>query len=182
MASVTRNVRLVPVRVLGKCGGQDSDIIAGMLWAAGISVPGAPANPNPARVLNMSLGGAGACSSAYVDAITQINALGAVVVVAAGNDTGHAVGTPGNCPGVITVAGLRHIGTKVGFSDLGPEVSIASPGGNCVNTGATDPCLYPILTSGKLRCHHADCRCARAARSIRTASTSPWAPASRHLW
>jgi serine protease len=46
---------------------------------------------------------------------------------------------------VIGVAGLRHVGTKVGFSDIGPEIAISAPGGNCVNlTGA---CLYPILTT-----------------------------------
>jgi hypothetical protein len=48
---------------------------------------------------------------------------------------------------VIAVAGLRHIGTKVGFSDLGPEITISAPGGNCVNTGANTPCLYPILAA-----------------------------------
>ena len=51
-----RNVKILPVRVLGKCGGWDSDIVAGMNWAAGLSVPGLPANPNPAKVLNLSLG------------------------------------------------------------------------------------------------------------------------------
>ena len=147
MASVGRNVRLLPVRVLGKCGGFDSDIIAGMIWAAGLSVPGVPINPNPARVLNMSLRGDGACTSAYSDAISKVKAAGAIIVVAAGNSTGHAIGTPANCPGVIAVAGLRHLGTKVGFSDLGPEISISAPGGNCINTGASDPCLYPILTT-----------------------------------
>ena len=81
MAGVGRNVRVLPVRVLGKCGGCDSDIIAGMRWAAGLRVPGVPANPNPARVLNLSLGGEGACSAAYQDAIAAINAVGAVVVV-----------------------------------------------------------------------------------------------------
>jgi len=147
MAGVGRNIQVLPVRALGKCGGWDSDIVPAMLWAAGINVPGVPPNLNPARVLNLSLGGDGACTSDYVDAIAQINAVGAVVVVAAGNGTGHALGAPANCPGVIAVTGLRHIGTKVGFSDLGPEISISAPGGNCVNTGATDPCLYPILTT-----------------------------------
>ena len=147
MASVGRGVRLLPVRALGKCGGFDSDIIAGMLWAAGLSVPGVPANPNPARVLNLSLGGESACSAAYADAIARIKATGAVIVVAAGNSVGHAVGTPANCAGVIAVAGLRHFGTKVGFSDLGPEISISAPAGNCVNTAAGTPCLYPILTT-----------------------------------
>ena len=53
--------------------------------------------------------------------------------------------TPANCTGAIAVAGLRHVGTKVGFSDLGPQISISSPGGNCVNT--TGACLYPIMTT-----------------------------------
>jgi serine protease len=147
MAGVGRNVRVLPVRALGKCGGFDSDIIAGMLWAAGLIVPGVPANPNPARVLNLSLSGEGACTSAYLDAVARVNAVGAVVVAAAGNSTGHAVGTPANCAGVIAVAGLRHVGSKVGFSALGPEISISAPAGNCVNIGAGEPCLYPILTT-----------------------------------
>jgi len=117
-------------------------------------VPGSnlPPNPNPARVLNMSLGSSGTCDAAggaqpYVDAMTQITAAGGVVVAAAGNSTGHAVGIPANCPGVIGVAGLRHIGTKVGFSDLGPQISIAAPGGNCINTSAGSECVYPIVTT-----------------------------------
>ena len=147
MASVGRNVRVLPVRVLGKCGGFDSDIIAGMRWAAGMTVPGVPANPNRAQVINMSLGGEGACNAAYQDAVTAINAAGTVIVAAAGNSAGHAVGVPANCAGVIAVAGLRHVGTKVGFSDLGPEIAISAPGGNCVNITAGAPCLYPILTT-----------------------------------
>ncbi len=147
MAGVGPGLRVLPVRVLGKCGGYDSDIIAAMRWAAGLAVAGVPANPNRARVINLSLGGDGACTSAYADAIAEVNAAGAVVVAAAGNSTGHSVSTPANCAGVIAVAGLRHVGTKVGFSDLGTEVAIGAPGGNCVDTAAGAPCLYPILTT-----------------------------------
>jgi serine protease len=68
-----------------------------------------------------------------------------VVVVAAGNDTGHAVNEPANCPGAIAVAGVRHAGTKVGYSNIGPEVAIAAPAGNCVNERGA--CLYPLLTT-----------------------------------
>lgn len=146
IASVGRGVRVMPVRVLGKCGGFDSDITAAMRWAAGLSVPGVPANPTPARVINLSLGGSGSCTSAYSQAIAEVNAAGAVVVASAGNSEGHAVSSPANCAGVIAVAGLRHVGTKVGFSDLGPEITIAAPGGNCINTASGSPCLYPILT------------------------------------
>ncbi|MGL6108556.1 MAG: S8 family serine peptidase, partial [Rubrivivax sp.] len=66
---------------------------------------------------------------------------------AAGNSAGHAVELPANCPGVIAVAGLRHVGSKVGFSDLGAPIAISAPAGNCINIGEDEPCLYPILSS-----------------------------------
>ncbi|SHM08443.1 S8 family peptidase [Rhizobacter sp. OV335] len=144
MASIGRDVKLLPVRVLGKCGGDDSDIIAAMRWAAGFTVSGVPVNTNPAKVLSLSLGGSGTCSQAYKDAMTELTAAGVVVVAAAGND-GLAVNVPANCPGVVGVAGVRHTGSKVGFSSLGPELTIAAPAGNCVNTSGA--CLYPILTT-----------------------------------
>ncbi|WP_165917657.1 S8 family serine peptidase [Roseateles saccharophilus] len=153
MSGVAPGVRILPVRVLGKCGGYDSDIIAGMRWAVGLAVPGLPANPNKAKVLNMSLGGSGSCAASdatgalYRDAVAQVNAQGATVVVAAGNSEGQAVGLPGNCPGVVTVTALRHVGTKVGFASLGPEVSLAAPGGNCVNLAVGYPCLYTMVST-----------------------------------
>lgn len=147
MTGMAWNVKLLPVRVLGKCGGYDSDIVAGMLWSAGLSVPGVPDNPHPAHVFNMSLGGGGVCTLDYIEALAALSTLAhpPVIVASAGNSSGQAVSSPADCPGVIAVAGLRHIGTKVGFSDLGPEITISAPGGNCVNTGDNEPCLYPIL-------------------------------------
>ena len=145
IAGTGAGVRILPVRVLGKCGGFDSDIVAGMRWAAGIAVPGLPVNPNPARVLNVSLGGGSSCSAVYRNAVAEVVASGAVVVAAAGNSVGQAVASPANCPGVIAVAGIRHAGSKVGFSDQGPEIAISAPGGNCVNILPGQPCLYPIV-------------------------------------
>jgi serine protease len=147
MAGAGWNVKVLPVRVLGKCYGDSSDIIAAMRWAAGLAVDGVPANPNPAKVLNLSLGGDGTCSRSYQDAITEVIAAGAAVVVAAGNSAGKAVSAPANCNGVIAVAALRHVGTKVGYSDVGTEIAVAAPGGNCVNTGVGESCLYPIVAT-----------------------------------
>ena len=150
IAGVGRNVRVMPIRVLAKCGGNDSDVIAGMYWAAGIVVPGSglPVNPNPARILNMSLGESGtACSVAFQNAVTAINAAGAVIVVAAGNDFGVAVGSPANCTGVIAVGAVRSDGDKNNFSNLGTNVTISAPGGNCVSTVVGAPCVYPIMTT-----------------------------------
>jgi len=144
IASVGRQVMLLPVRVLGKCGGYDSDIIDAMRWAAGLAVSGMATNPHPARVLNLSLGSSGRCSSAYQEVIDELIAAGVVVVAAAGND-GLAVNAPANCTGVVAVAGVRHSGTKVGYSSLGSQVKISAPAGNCVNSTGT--CLYPIVTT-----------------------------------
>src|SRR5690606_7790730 len=132
------------VRVLGKCGGYDSDIIAAMRWAAGLNLPGAPLNPTPAKILNLSLGGSGKCTSSYQQVIGDLETAGVLVVAAAGNDHGP-VDSPANCPGVLAVAGLRHIGTKVGYSSLGREVGISAPAGNCVNLGP--PCLFSLATT-----------------------------------
>ena len=143
MAGVGWNVKVLPARALGKCGGFESDIQAAMLWVAGISTS-PTTNANPARVISMSLGATAACSAGYQDVVNQVIAAGAVVVIAAGNE-GLAVGTPANCAGVIAVAGVRHAGTKVGYSDLGPEVAISAPAGNCVNTSGA--CLFPLLTT-----------------------------------
>ena len=148
MAGAAPGVRTMHVRVLGKCYGSSSDIQAAMRWAAGISVPGVPDNPNPAKVLNLSLGGSGsACSAGYQAAVNEVLARGAVIVAAAGNSAGGPVGSPANCTGVIAVAGLRHAGLKVGFSDLGTQIGIAAPAGNCVNISAGSPCLYPVLAA-----------------------------------
>lgn len=146
LAGVAPDAKLLPVRVLGSCGGLDSDIVAAMRWAAGLSVPGVSAvNQHPARVINLSLGGSGNCSSVYTDVISELTARGVVIVASAGNGSGQEVSSPANCNGIIAVAGLRHSGTKVGYSNIGPSVTISAPGGNCQNTSGA--CLYPITTA-----------------------------------
>ena len=151
VAGLTWGPQILPVRALGKCGGLDSDIISAMLWAGGIAVSGAPTNPNPAKIINMSLGGTGSCLPSYIEAIGQLAAAGVLVVASAGNE-GGPVDAPANCPGVAGVAGLRQAGTKVGYSSLGPEILLGAPAGNCGNgfTTAESPCVYAITTTTNL--------------------------------
>ncbi len=151
VAGVARGGRVVPVRVLGKCGGNLSDIADGMRWAAGLAVPGVPANANPAEVLNLSLGGSGACGPTYQDAVDQIVAAGATVVVAAGNSNANASNfRPANCNGVITVASTKRDGGRAYYSNFGSVVEVAAPGGetfanasdgvlSTLNSGTTTP-------------------------------------------
>jgi serine protease len=155
IAGMTWGTWVLPVRALGKCGGYDSDILAGIEWAAGMSVSTAetpvPDNPYPANIINLSLGGTGSCTSGYQIALGQVTGMGVLVVASAGNASG-SVETPANCSasvtGVIAVAGLRNVGTKVGYSSFGPEVGVSAPAGNCVNS--TIPCLRSIDTTTNL--------------------------------
>jgi len=145
VAGLDWNSFILPVRVLGKCGGVDSDILAGMRWAAGLHVAGATDNPTPARILNASFGGSGVCEPAYRDVINELTARKVLLVISAGNE-GTVVSSPANCPGVAAIAAIRHAGSKVGFSSLGPEVTLAAPGGNCVNVNG-GPCLFSLDTT-----------------------------------
>lgn len=133
IAGVAPNIQILPVRVLGKCGGYDSDIIDGMRWAAGLAVTGVPTNPHPAQVLNMSLGGTGGapCSSAYQGAVTDILNAGKVIVVAAGNDGTSTLSTPANCSGVIAVTANAVNGDNSWYATIGPGTTISAPGGGC---------------------------------------------------
>ena len=132
MAGVARDAQIVPVRALGWCGGMSSDIADAITWATGGTVPGVPANPNPATVVNMSLGGsAPSCPRVYQNAIDAATQRGAVIVVAAGNESQDVSRvTPANCRNVIVVGAT---GPKAGqsyFSNFGNGVTVSAPGGD----------------------------------------------------
>ncbi len=131
LAGVNWQVGIVPVRSMGICGsGYSSDIIFGTRWAAGVTGGYPVVNTKPARVINLSLGGLGACSTTYQTAIDEIRAAGSVVVVAAGNNNGDASNIqPANCQGVITVAATNRAGNKANYSSYGSTVEISAPGG-----------------------------------------------------
>ena len=137
-------VRIEPVRALGTCGGYSSDIADGIRWAAGGTVPGVAANPNPARVLNLSLSGSSpTCPPEFSSAIADARSRGAIVVVAAGNSSADSANyTPANCLDAVTVAAIDVNGIRASFSNYGPNVDIAGPGvgiWSTVDSGETVP-------------------------------------------
>ena len=153
MAGVNWRTRILPVRVLGKCGGSVSDIIDGMLWAVGLEVPGVPTNPNPAQVLNLSLGGwsPSGCTSAYEEALNRVRATGALVVAAAGNDDNEsAYVVPAACEGVMTVGAIDHDGYRASYSNYSVvnAVSVSAPGGDISYYGTDGSGIYSTVNSG----------------------------------
>lgn len=144
IAGVAPKSKVLHARALGVCGvGGLDDVAAAMRWAAGLSVPGVPTNPNPAKVINMSLSGPGSCPAFMQTAIDDTIAAGALVVVAAGNNNSDASArTPANCNNVIAVAAVNSSGNKASFSNYGSVVDIAAPGVvilSTVNDGLTVP-------------------------------------------
>ena len=131
VAGVDWNARILPVRVLGRAGGTMSDIIDGIAWAAGLSVPNVPSNTTPARVINLSLGGSGVCSAAFQDVIDRVRAAGGIVVAAAGNDAALSVSQPANCNGVIAVTAHVRDGDNASYANVGTQVALSAPGGGC---------------------------------------------------
>lgn len=130
VAGVDQKARILPIRALGKCGGYESDIVAGVLWAAGFSVAGVPNNPFPAKVVNLSLGGPGSCSFAEQNAFNMLWNAGVTAVVAAGNSAQNAaLYSPGNCNNVITVAANNRGGDLAYYSNYGGIVNVSAPGG-----------------------------------------------------
>jgi serine protease len=131
IAGLDWNAKILPVRTLGKCGGTFDDILDGVLWAAGVPVTGVPPNPNPARVINMSLGGLGSCPQSLQDALNTALAQGAVIVVSAGNASEDAIDfSPANCSGVITIGASTRQGDITSYSNFGRRVDLSAPGGD----------------------------------------------------
>ncbi len=145
VSGVNWNSKILPVRVLGRCGGLLSDIADAIRWSAGHSVSGVPLNSNPAKVLNISLGATSSCSTTMQDAIDAAVSAGSTVVVSAGNDTTDAnTNTPANCNNVITVAAVARDGDRASYSNVGSTVEISAPGGEGTSTNA----VYSTSNSG----------------------------------
>ena len=148
VAGIAFNAKVLPARVLGKCGGYTSDIADAIIWSSGGTVSGVPANANPAKVLSISLGGIGSCDTTTQSAINAARSRGASVIVAAGNEAINASNaSPANCSGVVTVAAVGRNGGRASYSNFGATVEIAAPGGSggansvlsTLNSGTTTP-------------------------------------------
>ena len=151
LAGMDWGVRILPVRALGKCGGEFSDVFDAIAWAAGFTVPGVPDNPTPAQVVNLSLGGMGSepCSAdedAFLAQLLSADGLRAIVA-AAGNAGGDAnLNFPSSCPSTISVTATSNTGNRTTYSNYGTSVDIAAPGGD---RGGLAGLVYVLWNAGR---------------------------------
>lgn len=168
------DVTVIPVRVLGRCGGELADIVSGIRWAAGL----APAigeggaqivNRNRVDIINMSLSIQAACPASMQAAIDAAVAANVVVVVAAGNKANQAsLYAPANCNNVVVVGAGDGRGGLAFYSNFGPQVDIIAPGGDVfadsdndgkpdgiLSTRATQSgCYDPLNQNSTERCYY----------------------------
>lgn len=168
------NVKVVPVRALGKCGGRLSDINDAIRWAAGLIPAEGPGdtevwNENPADIINLSIGLLGACPASLQDAIDAVTERGAIVVSAAGNARmSTSFYAPAGCRGVVTVAASDARGQITPYSNYGPEVALLAPGGDLtrddnsdgkpdgvLSTKAATNCYDPVTGASVANCFYA---------------------------
>ncbi|WP_045729189.1 S8 family peptidase [Xanthomonas sp. GPE 39] len=150
LAGIAPNATVLPVRVVGRCGGHLSDISDAITWASGGTVDGVPANANPAEVINMSLGANIACDQVTQAAINGAVARGTAVVVAAGNsgaDAGNA--NPAGCANVIAVGATRLNGGITFYSNYGVAVDLSAPGGEGPEDGKPGGYIWQNGYTGK---------------------------------
>jgi serine protease len=158
--------KIQPVRVLGSTGGSTSDLIAALRWAAGLSVPGVPTNPTPAKVINISMGTdtATPCRlsnqnlGATEEALAAVKAAGVTTITAAGNfNMPAAYSYPGNCYPTLNVGATNFSGDRAVYSNYSVQdsasgdfvgVDLSAPGGDHTDfVGAPDGTTGRIIST-----------------------------------
>jgi serine protease len=138
VAGEAPGVSIEPVRILGGCGGLESDEIAAIAWASGgtVTTPSGKhlRNASPADVISLSVSSEQPCDGALQRAVDAAVDRGATVVAAAGNDDeAVAASAPADCRGVVSVAATTRHGNRAAYSNHGTSwqaMTIAAPGGN----------------------------------------------------
>ncbi len=129
IAGIAWQSKIMPVRALGALGGTTYDIIQSLRFAAGLSNDSGSVPEKPAAIINMSYGGTG-YSHAEKNIISTLNSMGIIMVAAAGNESTSQFSYPAAYPDVISVSSLTIEKQPAWYTNFGPWVDIAAPGGD----------------------------------------------------
>lgn len=140
ISGVAPGARIMAVKALDANGGGDIDVLAqAIVYAA----------DNGARVINASWGGLAANPQVLSDAIAYAHDVkGSVFIAAAGNNNVDVAGFfPANDHNAVAVAAVDHLDGKSYFSNFGPGLDVAAPGGGDADpTGKIDQPIRSILS------------------------------------
>lgn len=117
---VAFNAKIMPIKVLSARGsGSLADIADGIYFSA----------DHGAKVINMSLGGPFA-ESTLATAVRKAHQKGVIVVCAAGNSGAGKPGYPAGYPEAVSVSATDFKEELTFYSNRGPAIDIAAPGGD----------------------------------------------------
>jgi len=129
-------------RVFGPCGGYLSDYVAAIHDAVDFR----NARGQRVRVINLSQAGAAPCELPLQAEVSRAVAAGVVVVASAGNNAAEALSSsPANCQGAIAVAATDRDGNLAYYSNHGPGLTLAAPGGDSYTHAFSDGVLSTWL-------------------------------------
>lgn len=128
-AGVSWHAKIMPLRVLGKGGGTSYDVMQAVLYAAGLENDTGTVPARRADVINLSLGGGG-FSQSEQNAFLRARAAGAIIVAAAGNNNSGVTSYPAGYNGVVSVGAVDSKSSRAYYSNFGPTVDVAAPGGS----------------------------------------------------
>ena len=124
MKGVAPKAKILPVALGRNSQGryEDSTLAEGIRWAV----------DHGADIVNLSLGGPGACNPVLGAAVSYAYRHD-VIVVASAADSPGPVSAPANCPGAIAVGGVDSGFKPWVNTPTGPEVDFVAPAFNLVN-------------------------------------------------
>ncbi|MEM1401978.1 MAG: S8 family serine peptidase [Pseudomonadota bacterium] len=129
VSGVAYGARVMPLRALNASGGTTYDVNQAVRFAAGLENDSGTLPPQPADVINLSLGGAGFITASQ-NLYNEVRARGIIVVAAAGNESTTVPSYPASYANVISVSAVDAQQRITGYSNTGSAVDIAAPGGD----------------------------------------------------
>ncbi|RFA30147.1 hypothetical protein CAI21_08130 [Alkalilimnicola ehrlichii] len=140
VAGVAWRAGLLPIRVCGEQGCSSYDLMQGVRYAAGLSNDSGTVPPQPADIINISLGGSG-FSGAEQALYDKVRSQGIFVVASAGNGNTSAPTYPAAYSSVLSVGAVDARKQRAPYSNYGTYVDLVAPGGNMRrdDTGSGEP-------------------------------------------
>ncbi|HSW45442.1 MAG TPA: S8 family serine peptidase [Phycisphaerae bacterium] len=131
VAGGTWQTRIMPLRALGVDGGTAFDVAEAIRYAAGLSNITGTVPAKRANIINLSLVGAPGelPASVELDALAEASAAGVLIVAAAGNSGSSLPAYPAAAPEVISVSAVDIQLDMAHYSNFGPTIDMAGPGG-----------------------------------------------------
>jgi serine protease len=131
------HVKVYVQRVCGRRGCPTAAIVSAIRAAADFGVV----------AMNLSLGGSSE-SQAEKDAIAYAVGKNALVIASAGNDGTGTVSCPACDANSISVSATTWQDKLASYSNFGPGLDIAAPGGQCYSNTTAEGCIYSAYKGG----------------------------------